>query len=758
MISSSREGREKSKRAGGSPAPAAGPRSRLLVWLVYIGLAVGTLAIYGQVHDFQFVSWDDKLFVSENPQVAGGLTWDNFIWSLGIHGPAHWHPLAWWSHQLNCQLFGLEPGSHHVVSVVLHVAAALMLLTAFWRLSGDFWPSALVAALFALHPVSVESVAWVSHLRDPLSTLFWALVLWSYAGYARRGGSWRYLLVLLFFALGLMAKPMLVTLPCVLLLLDYWPLKRVKFGAWSPEHGAARANPESEIRRRAIGWLLLEKAPLLALTGVSIWLSYLCQHTARAIVSLESHPLGPRLANTAQTYVLHLRNMLWPTKLSPIYPFPESFHTPLVAGAVVFLLALTAASIYFGRRRGYLLVGWLWYLGTLVPVIGLLKMGAPVSMTDHHAYVPLLGIYVALAWTLAGWVRRHPALRPAVIGAVAVVLLGLLPLTWRQAAVWRDNVSLYEHTLAVTRNNWLAHNNLGHALQEQGKIVEAIEHYHQTLRIKPDYAKAHNNLGLALQEQGKMAEAIEHYRQALWIEPDFAIAHNNLGTALRGQGEIAEAIEHYHHALRIEPDFAIAHNNMGNALLGQGKIVEAIDRYHQALRIEPDYVEAHTSLGVALQEQGKIVKAIEHFHQALRIKPDYAEAHNSLGFAIHVQGDIPAAVRHYTRALDLNPDLPLALNHLAWIRATHPDTVLRDGTQAVELAERSCELTGHQVANALDTLAAAYAEAGRFGEATRTASNAIDAATDAGDEKLAREIRGRVELYRQGVPYREPSE
>ena len=770
-----------SKPADAGPAPVAGSRRRLHIWLVYIVLAVGTLVIYGQVLEFQFVHWDDKAFVSENPQIAGGFSRDNFIWSLGIHGPGHWHPLAWWGHQLNCQVFGLEPGAHHLVNVLLHAAAALALLTAFWRLSENFWPSALVAALFALHPLSVESVAWVSHLRDPLSTLFWALVMWSYAAYARRGGSRRYLLVLVLFALGLMAKPMLITLPFVLLLLDYWPLGRVKFVGWRLEHTADRST----------AWLLLEKAPLFALSCVSIWLSYLCQQVTGAVGSLETFSMGSRLANTAQSYVLHLHHMLWPVKLSPVYPFPTSFHAPLVIGAVVLLLALTAAAVFLGRREGYLLVGWLWYLGTLVPVIGLLKMGVPTSMTDHHAYVPLLGVYVVFAWTLAGWVRRRPALRPAVIGAVAVVLLGLLPLTWRQAAVWRDTESLFGHALAVTSNNYIAHNSMGRALLLQGKNAEAIEHYHRALGIQPHYAGAHYNLGVALQSQGKIVEGIEHYHRALRIDPEHASAHNNLGNTLLGQGKVVEATEHYRRALRARPDYALARFNLGNALQRQGKIAEAIDEYYWAVRINPGYAKAHANLGVALQRQGKSVEAIEHFHRALQINPEDASAHNNLGNALQlqgdfagaiehyrralkirpdhasthsnlgdafgVQGDIPAAVRHYTRALDLNPNSLPALNRLAWIRATHGDAALRDGAQAVELAERSCELTGHQDATAIDTLAAAYAEAGRFDEAINTASQAIGAASAAGDEKLAQKIRDRVVLYRQGVPYREPS-
>ncbi|MCH2114721.1 MAG: tetratricopeptide repeat protein [Pirellulales bacterium] len=710
------------QRVAGSSAVAAS-RSRLRIWLVATGLAAAVLAVYAQVHGFEFVSYDDDTFVSENAHVVGGLTWDNFVWSLGIHGPGHWHPLSWWVHQLVCELFGLDAGAHHLVSVLLHVAAALALLTAFWRLTDDFWPSVLVAALFALHPISVESAAWVSHLRDPLCTFFWALVMIAYAAYARRGGPWRYGLVLLFFALGLMAKPMLMTLPCVLLLLDYWPLGRMNLGTWSAEPRELIGFSPSPLDKRSVGWLLLEKAPLFALTGVSIWLSYLCQQALGAIVSLESQPMAARLSNAVLSYVLYLRNMLWPVNLSPIYPMPRTFYGPQVAGAVVLLIALTITAIYFARRRGYLVVGWLWFLGTLVPVIGVLKMGGFKSMTDHHAYVPLLGIYMALAWALAHLFEQRSSLRSAGIGVVALVLLGLLPVSWRQVGVWRDNVSLYEHALAVTSDNSLAHTNLGVALHRQGKVEDAVGHYYQALGIDPDHAEAHSNLGVALYGRGKIEEAVKHFQHALRVKPDYAKAHSNLGDALRKQGKLAQAVEHFQRAVKLKPDFARAHNFLGDALARQGKLTAAIQHYHRALQIEPEYVDAHLNLGLA----------------------------------IHMQGDIPAAALRYAHALDLDPDLPLALNNLARVRASCPEDALRDGAQAVELAKRSCHLTAHQAATPLDTLAAAYAEAGQFDMAITTAAQAIDLATAAGDTKLAGEVRARVLLYQQGLPYREPS-
>ena len=820
---------KKTKRTGNSPeSPAvpesptgsespAGPESALPPktpllhgWLVYLGLALATLVVYWQVHDFQFTNWDDGLFVSENSFVTGGLTGENVAWSVGIHGPGQWHPIAWWAHQLNCQLFGLQPGAHHLVNVLLHVAVALVLLTALWHLTNRFWPSALVAALHALHPLSVESVAWVSHLREPLSMLFWALVMWAYAVYARRGGLQRYLLVLLLFAMGLMAKPTLVTLPCVLLLLDWWPLKRLTWGPSSTDEAQTH---------RPLSVLVLEKLPLLGLAGISIWLAYLCQRSMGSVVSLEVLPWSERLANAAQSYALYLRNMVWPLNLATAYPLPESFHPLMVAGAVLLLVAISAAVWRFRFQRKYLLVGWLWYLGTLVPVIGLVRMGSPTAMPDHYMYVSLIGIYIAIAWLLAEWVQRRPATKSIVIGGVAVVLLLLLPLTWRQIAFWRDSETLWQRSLAVSNDNSLAHNNLGSVLQALGRPQEALEHAQEALRLKPNYDNAHTNCGIALKALGRPREAIAHYQKALQINPDSANTHYNLANLLVAFNQPQEAAQHYKDTLRLKPNFAEAHNNYGAVLQRLGRPSESLPHFQDALRVKPNFVDAHANWGHSLRILGRPQEAIEHYQEALRLKPEYAlvqfnygeslrmlnrsqeaipyyqetlriepnhiDAHNNLGNILQVSGRLEDAVTHYLEALRIKPDIfqvnyncGVALqalrrpkeslerfeqalrlkpnsaevhHRLAWVLATSPDEAVRNGKRAVEYAKRAVELVSSEHSILFDALAAAHAESGQFAEAVKWQEKAVELATG----NLKDTLSARLKLYRQDQPYRD---
>jgi tetratricopeptide (TPR) repeat protein len=772
--------------------------------VICVLLAAVTLIVFGRTLSHEFVNYDDPLYVVDNPMVLDGLSPKGVAWAFTHFHAGNWHPLTWLSHMLDCQLYGLDAGGHHLTNVVLHAAAAILLFLVLRGMTGALWRSAVVAAVFAIHPLRVESVAWISERKDVLSGLFFVLTIGAYARYAARPFSLtRYLAVGLSFALGLMSKPMLVTLPALLLLLDYWPLKRFSvlgFPSFALRATAGKrfsdgsddlqvtpcpSTLDPPVSIRPVGWLLVEKIPLFALSAA------VCVVTVLAVTEtsspIEELPFLVLIGNALVSYAAYLGQMVYPVGLAAHYPFSTS-GAPLVVISVVLLGSISAVAFVWRTKYPYLPVGWLWYLGMLVPVIGLVQTGVQ-SRADRYTYLPQIGLYILLTWAAfdvsAAWRRRR-----LVFGtAVTAVLAALMVCAWIQTSHWRNSESLWTHTIACTSQNYVARTGLGNVLLEQERIAEAIEHYEEAVRIKPDLAKTHSNLGLALVRRGSLAEAIEQFLQALRIKPDDAEAHNNLGNIRVGQGNIAEAVEHFHQALRTRPDYAEAYNNLGSALERQGKIVEAVEKYRRALRIKSDLAEAHYNLGNVLQgqgkiveaiqhfyralqiepddamtyyrlghclqRQGKVVEAIEHYHQALRIKPDFAKAHTSLGAALGKEGDIPAAVRQYTRALDLNPDIPTALNNLAWIRATHPDEGLRDGTRAVELAERSCELTHHRAAGALDTLAAAYAEAGRFDAAIKTAASAIDAATAAGDEKLVREFRGRAELYGQGVPYRE---
>ncbi len=712
---------------------------------VYLGLALSTLAIYWQVGQFDFVNWDDNVFVHQNQHVASGLSGENFQWSFGIHGPGQWHPLSWWVHQLNCQLFGLEPGAHHLVNAALHVIVSLLMLTVLWRISGSFWPSALVAALHALHPLSVESVAWISHLREPLSLLFWLLVIWAYCAYARQGGTARYLLVVLLFVLGLMAKPTLITLPCVLLLLDWWPLNRFSFGPTTPTH-----QDHAVTTRRSVSLLVLEKIPLLVLSFVSVYLAYLCQKSMDAVVSLESHSWGARLANAAQSYVLYLRNMVWPTNLATLYPLPEEFSAIYVGGSAIILLGITVTALILYRKAPYLIVGWLWYLGTLVPVIGILKMGEMTAMTDHYMYVSLLGVYIAIAWQLTSWVEANPNLKNIVASSVAAVLVALTLLSSRQIAVWQNSETLWKHTLSVVDDSSIAHNSLGDALMQSGQISDALEHFQEAVRLEPDYVEAINNTGNAHLVLGRPDEAIASYRMALAIAPDNAEVHYNCGTVLQQQKRWDEAIHHYQSALKIKPNFAPAHNNCGLALRASGRKEEAIEHFEQAVQIDPNLMAAYVNLGLTLRSLGNNNAAIKQFEKALLLDPENFTANYNDGIALQTVGRRAGALKRFEMAVKLRPSAVGAHYGLAWIMATAPEEELRDGQRALEHARRAVQLSKDSPFMA-DALAAAHAEVGEFAEAVKWQEKAVEMAAD-GTEAA---FKNRLQRYKQKLPFRQ---
>jgi len=466
------------------------------------------------------------------------------------------------------------------------------------------------------------------------------------------------------FALGLMSKPMLVTLPFVLLLVDYWPLGRFQFRQWSDPHRSnTRKSKDTGDQGSFALRLVLEKVPFLALAAVSSFLTFLVQRSGGAVTSLESLPWETRVANALVSYVSYIGKMIWPYRLAVFYPYSETFSMVQVAGAGLLLGCISFLVILAARRRPYLMVGWLWYLGTLVPVIGLIQVGEQ-AMADRYTYVPLIGLFIIIAMgvpeMLSGW--RY---RKTVMALSAGLLLSIfMVVTWLQVRYWQNGVTLFEHSLEVTANSSLSQFSLGIALDDQGKTQEAIVHYTEALRIKPGYAEAHYNLGIALARQEKNQEAIGHFTEALQIKPDHANAHNNLGIILAQQGKTQEAIAHYTEALRIDPNNAYAQNNLGIILGRQGKTQEAIVHYTEALRIKPDYAEVYNNLGIILAQQGKNQEAVTHFTEALRIRPDYAEAYNNLGIILAQQGRNQEAISHFIKALQIKPDYANARNNL----------------------------------------------------------------------------------------------
>jgi tetratricopeptide (TPR) repeat protein len=718
------------------PYGAPPARNRRLV-PASICLVVLVAIVYAPVWDHEFVNYDDDRYVTENPFVRQGLSLASVRWALTATHASNWHPLTWLSHMLDVELYSLEPAGHHLTSVALHAANAVLLMWVLYVMTGRFRRSLLVALLFALHPLRVESVAWVAERKDVLAGLFWMLTLLAYGLYARRPGAVRYGLVLACFALGLTAKPMLVTLPFVLLLLDVWPLRRMVVEA-------------SVVRRR-----VMEKLPLFALSAASVAITLVAQKGGGAMRASEIWPLGQRLANALIAYVAYLWKTIWPSGLACFYPHPAAVSADgawirwaLVAGL---LLALaTAVAVVAMRRRPHVAVGWFWYLGTLVPVIGIVQVGSQ-SMADRYTYLPLIGIYIVVAWGLSEWIEKRERFRAFVIPGVAIVLAAFATVTRLQTAHWVDSQALFEHALRVTRGNYVAHNNLGSLFESRGDLVRAEAEFERALHIRPGFPPSNNNLGLVLTKEEDLPRAIEHFARAVAGDPGYAEAHNNLGAALQRQGNIARAAAHFERAVSLDPDHAEAHNNLGVILERRRDLVRATEHYERALRIDPDFAEAHSNLGNVLLSRGDLAGAKARYESALGVRPDFAEAHNNLGFVLARQGDLRGAVSHYRRALEIRPTLFHAATGLAWALATSVDASLRNGHEALAWAEHCAEATDYRDPTCLETLAAAHAELGDFEQAIRWQSQAVSLFP--ADHNAA--LRSRLRLYQSGAPYRE---
>jgi Tfp pilus assembly protein PilF len=584
------------------------PRTGYEFW-IYIGLFVVTFAIYSQVRRFDFVNYDDPEYVTDNPYVRQGITPPGLAWALTSGDAANWFPASRVSHMLDVQLFGLESGWHHLTSVLLHTLATLLLFAFLHRATRQRWPSALVALLFALHPLHVESVAWVAERKDVLSAFFWFLALYFYVRYAEAAGGKRtgwYLSVLAAFALGLMSKPMIVTLPFVLLLVDVWPLNR-----WRPPFGP----------------LVREKLAFFGLSGAAALTTYLVQRHGGAVSAL---PLGLRFGNALDTWIIYIFKTLWPTRLAAFYPFPKDLPVWQPTLAALLLAGITLAVVRVYRTRPYLAVGWFWYVGTLVPVIGLVQVGAQ-ARADRYMYIPMAGLGIMLAWGLADLAARWPRAKRAMAISAAAACVALAVVTWQQIPYWQNSETLFRHAIAVTEHNHLAHNNLANALSVMpGRLPEAISEYEEALRLGPDYAEAHNNLAAALlQTPGRRADAIAHLEAALRLDPDYAEAHNNLGNALaETPGRLPDAIAQYEAALRLRPAYEEAHSNLGSALARlPDRRSEAVAQFEAALHIDPNDAEAHYNLGTVLaQTPGRQADAIAQFEAALRLRPDLTQA------------------------------------------------------------------------------------------------------------------------------------
>jgi tetratricopeptide (TPR) repeat protein len=738
-----------------------------LVVLVTLALAAVTLAAYWPAVHHSFVNFDDHEYVYANPAVLDGLNWEGVRWAFTTTHAANWHPLTWLSLQLDASLFGTEPFGFHLTNVLLHTVNGVLLFWFFLAATGRLWCSATVAGLFALHPLHVESVAWVAERKDVLSTLFLALTLLAYLAYVRRPGPLRYLAVAAALAVGLLAKPMLVTVPCLLLLLDYWPLQR-----------AVRPTR-----------LVAEKIPLFLLVGLSCALTLSAQQGAVVSVT-DCGPLA-RVGNAQVAYVVYLRKALLPTDLAVFYPHPgNGLPVAQAVGAALLLGLLSLLFLRPYRTQPYLAVGWLWYLGTLVPVIGLVQVGVQ-ALADRYTYIPLIGIFVMLAWGAADLAARRAVPRPALAAVGLAVLAGALVATRWQLQFWRDSEPLWQRVLAVSPPHWMPHRNLGLCLVHQGRRDEAIIQFREAARLAPELRDNHNDLAGSLYWQGQWAEAEKEYLEVLRLAPDLlearfylaaalgkqgrlrqaranweevlkrdpanSRAHLELGTVLEKLGLAPAALDCYRRALQADPRLAPAHFNLGTLLGRRGQVDQALAHLREATRLDPGYAAAHENLGHALVEQGSPEQAVDCFRQAVRLGPRNLRARLSLAEALQRLGKTAAARREYAEALALDPQWPFQYGQRAWKLATHPDPRLREGAVALALAEEACLATEHRQPQLLDVLAAAYAAAGRFGDAAKAARQALARARESNHSTLIPPLQQRLDLYTAGKPFVDPS-
>jgi len=543
-------------------------------------LTLGTCAVYVQTYTHEFLCYDDTVYVTENRYVRAGLTFEGMVWALtGVHH-ATWHPLTSLSHMLDVELFGLDPRGHHMMNVVLHVINAALLFWVLRRMTGASWPSGFVAALFAVHPAHVESVAWVAERKDLLSTFFWMLTMLAYLRYTEQRSTNRYVLLTVLFVLGLMAKPMVVTLPFVLLLMDYWPLGRFDKSAAAGQARVLRFWP-----------LVREKVPLFGLTLCACAIAIVAQRSAGSVRPLDTYPLSVRIGNSVTSYLLYVGKALWPSRLAVFYPFhTEPLPLWQFAGATATLLAVTTAVFAFKRYR-YMAVGWLWYLGTLVPVIGIVQIGSQ-AMADRYTYIPFIGLFIMAGWGLAELAARWRNMRIGLTVACPVALALLMLVAWRQTRYWHDSEKLFQHAVRVTSYNSLAHLNLGFALLQQGRTDEAVDHFSESLRIKPDSANTLTNLGIARAAQGRFGEAIDCFSKALALDPRHADAHYNMGVALARHGDNRAAAAHLSETVQLRPDDADARVKLGILLMLDGNLLAAREHFQEALRLRPDSDDA----------------------------------------------------------------------------------------------------------------------------------------------------------------------
>jgi tetratricopeptide (TPR) repeat protein len=834
--------------------------------LVCLALVLVTAAVYWPAHGFQFIAYDDPGYVGENVHIRSGFSVAGIVWAFTkmVKDTFYWMPMTWLSHMLDCQLFGVNPGAHHLMSVAYHAANAVLVFLLLRQVTGAFWRSAVVAALFAWHPLQVDSVAWIAERKNLVSAFFLLLTLMAYVRYARNPAPARYILAFFLLCLAVMAKPAAVMAPGLMLVLDFWPLRRLRLTT-----PASSGTPAPQHSSTPPLFVFLEKLPMLIPVAVTSVATVLVHQSYKALPSLHELPISVRLANAFVSYLRYVGKAVWPVHLAIYYPSPKAWPVWLVALAVGFVVLVSLLGLKWAASRPWFIAGWLWFLGGLFPNIGLVQAGSQ-SMGDRFVYVPMIGLWIMVVWLAAEWLARVRA-RTTVLATVALIpLLAGLIVTSIQLRHWRNTVTVFEHAVAVTKNNALAHDLLAATLAYQGKTDEAIAHCKLLLAINPNSAPAHRTWGLALEKQGDRAQAVAHFLRAIELEPTSASIRYDLARALQQQGRTEDAIRQYRTVVRLDAANADAcddlawmlataenptnrnvgqavevaqravslaqvkgperlitlaaaclsagrtndavcavlkavaaeqdhgaqepetsgnlgpalvrqgHTDAGLALLSetarsttnsavvaeierqiglmfseQGKYEEAAVHYGVAVRANPRLATAQNDWGVDLAAQRRFAAAAEHFAAALKIDPQYAVAHWNMALAL-IATDKPAEARaHLNEAIRLKPRYVSALNDLAWLLATCPDGNLRNAREALRLAKRATDLTDRADAGILETLAAAYAEGGRFSEASRTVEEAIQLCGAANQKELLATLENCRQRFRAGQPLRQ---
>ena len=751
--------------------------------LICLGLALAIFGVYWQVHGFDYVNYDDPDYASENPMVIGGISLKSIVWAFTHVYAANWHPLTWISHMLDCQIFGVKPGGPHVINVLFHAANAILLFLLLRRITGAQWASAVIAAVFALHPLHVESVAWISERKDVLSTFFGLFSLLVYARYVeqKKAGHPKaktsFIWALVLFALSLMSKPMLVTLPCLMLLLDFWPLQRIENNGWRTFFS------------RPFGLLVKEKWPWFALVVILSITTLFAQSVAAA--TSEGYPVPWRVFNSVDSYFWYVEKTFWPTKLAFFYPLAHAIPVKVFVVSLVCLLIITAAACATIKRWPFFFVGWAWFLGTLVPVIGLVQVGSQ-STADRYSYISMVGLLIAFITGAQLYFsgRRIKILTGGIAAGILLVVLGTA--TFLQVRYWKNTVTLCRRALDVTHDNVTAlnnlgvyyyekgqndnaeklyrvaleispsapdvHENLGHVLAKKGDTNGALFEYQEAVRLNPNDASLQNRLAETFVKRGKNEDALPHLSEAARLKPDNAQYQNDFAATLVAVGKRPEALPYYARAAQLQSTNAQFQNNFATALLRAGEVKTAEEHYRLAIQDDPKFADPYSNLGTLLFARQQYIEAATMYTEAVRLSPTNAGIHFNAGMVYLKAHRIDDAKAQFNEASRLRPDWTEPLVAESWALATSSDDQTRNGVEAVKLAEKAADLTGHRQPAILNTLAAAYAESGRFDQALATANQALELAKQLNHTNLFPRIEHAIALYQARQPMRQNSQ